>query len=724
MSPADDPAPQALNSTGEMAIPRRVIRQLTSAQRGALAAMLGTAVILVAIAAARARLGFGLLGDIAIALVGFVGLALAYGTMLAVLQRVSRVLLTTPRAFIFGTLFAGTATLGALAGIGVMRPIAAAVLFTAGWWGATIASFIARDRSGPGRRPFLLLALSTVLTAVVLQAALAPLARPAAPLPETPARSLIAPGGGPVSTIRYGSGADARRDSRYGADAQARTAPVNLAAALPGHRGLGALVHRRYWDLRLDAAPVNATVWMPPGSGPVPVALLLHGVGVDERSEDGLAYLGAQLASHGIAAVGIDANFLSGPWLREADGGVAARELLVLAHLNALDSLDRAPGSPLAGRVDRSRIALIGHSRGGEAMAAVAMHRGRNPGSALPSLLVDSALAVRAVVALSPTEGLFQPYGRDIALEDVSYLLLRGSQDADVPPEAGAGQYTRVRWTAPSPHFKAAVVLPAANHAQFNAHWGRRDRLPPLGWLLRDDAVMDGSLQRELTAATVLAFLEEVLTLRPGASARFDHRVDELASRTGLSIRRRIASARTVLLETFENDADPFRGDRPGVDISGDGFSVWREWRRSRTGNTMLQLVWPARPEGASYVLTTRTDRPAPTVARGAHLVFAAASLVGHQTLRVEVETRDGRRTATDLRIALDPEFAKLSPRWRSPLLEGRLVPGALPALHTYAVPLDALADGAIVHRVRFIVPAGSAGAVMLDDIGLRPPGR
>jgi predicted esterase len=695
---------------------------MTNSQRGGLLAVLGTAVVLIGIGASEVRLGFGVAGDVAIGLLVFTAMALGYGYLIATVVRFAHEYFTEQRAFIYGFLFAGAALMGVLAGLGVVRLLAAAVLFTAGWWGATIATFVAPDRRGLGRRPYLLLSVSVLLTLAVVNSAIAPFSRSEAAREVRDVPRLVDAGPLAVSELRYGSGADARRDDRYGSDAAIATPRVDLTAVLPGHHGVRRFVHARYWGIDIAAAPVNATVWLPAGTDRVPVALLLHGAGTEESSELGLAYLAEPLASHGIAAVGIDANFLSGPWIQEGDGAVAARERLVLAHLAALDSLDRDPRSPLAGRVDRSRLILIGHSRGGEAMTAVAMNHGRLPATAVPTVGVDSALRVRAVIALSPTEGLLLPNGRDLRLENISYLLIRGSQDADVPPEAGAGQYSRITWADDSTDFKSAVVIEGANHSQFNARWNRRDIAPPLGWLLRDEPVLDGRLQRELAAATVLAFLEDVLDEQPGSYRHFQSRVDDFSARSGVPIRRRIASARSAMLESFETDADPFRADRPGIAIAGEGFGIWREWQRRRTGNTMVQLVWPAQRDSARYTMTATSDRAAPAIRRGSELVFAAVGQSGEQDIRVEVETRDGRRTSAVVHVDADPEFSQRSQRYRSQLLEGQLVLGTFPSLHTYSVPLDSLGDGALLRTVRFVTPAGRPGAVMLDDIGIRPP--
>lgn len=136
----------------------------------------------------------------------------------------------------------------------------------------------------------------------------------------------------------------------------------------------------------------------------------------------------------------------------------------------------------------------------------------------------------------------------------------------------------------------------------------------------------------------------------------------------------------------------------------------------------MVQLVWPAQATAARFTLSVGAGAPAPVIRRGSHLVFAAVGQSGEQDVGVEVETSDGRVSAATVHVSADPEFSQRAQRYRSRLLEERLIIGSFPSLHTYSVPLDSLEDGAVLRQVRFVAPAGRPGAVMLDDIGLRPP--
>lgn len=95
-----------------------------------------------------------------------------------------------------------------------------------------------------------------------------------------------------------------------------------------------------------------------------------------ESSEAGFEYLGRHLAGRGFILVSVDENFLNTgganalltPLQSEAWNGIPARAWLLLEQLRIWRAWNADAGNPLHGRVDMEHIALIGHSRGGEAV--------------------------------------------------------------------------------------------------------------------------------------------------------------------------------------------------------------------------------------------------------------------------------------------------------------------------------------------------------------------
>ncbi len=81
-----------------------------------------------------------------------------------------------------------------------------------------------------------------------------------------------------------------------------------------------------------------------------------------ENSTPGYLYLCQLLASHGVIGATIDVNFLNGGNFGEND----ARGIVHLEHLKQFRTWNSTAGHRLHGKVDLNRIAIVGHSRGGE----------------------------------------------------------------------------------------------------------------------------------------------------------------------------------------------------------------------------------------------------------------------------------------------------------------------------------------------------------------------
>jgi len=96
----------------------------------------------------------------------------------------------------------------------------------------------------------------------------------------------------------------------------------------------------------------------------------------------------------------------------------------------------------------------------------------------------DYGFAIQAVVAIAPAEGQYKPAGQYRRIQDVSYLTLQGSNDADLAEFMGSLQWEHVRYTRPGPWFKAEIYAYRANHGQFNTVWGRTDAGEPQSWFL------------------------------------------------------------------------------------------------------------------------------------------------------------------------------------------------------------------------------------------------
>ena len=250
------------------------------------------------------------------------------------------------------------------------------------------------------------------------------------------------PGPHDVLTLYYGSGTDRNR-AEYRDSVTIVTQPVDASKLVS--LGNSAKSRNKYWGFSPDSFPINARVWYPDDPGPHPLVLVVHGNhNMRDFSDPGYDWLGELLASRGYILASVDMNFINGGIRGENDG----RGWLLLKHLQAWQRFAEDPENPFHGRVDMGNIGLIGHSRGGEAVAlAGAFNRlTRYPDDA--SLEFDFNFDIKAVISIAPVDGQYLPADQRAPLHDFNYLVFHGSHDGDVTSFHGLRIFNRVQFSA------------------------------------------------------------------------------------------------------------------------------------------------------------------------------------------------------------------------------------------------------------------------------------
>ncbi|HET7169167.1 MAG TPA: hypothetical protein VFI69_08175 [Candidatus Limnocylindrales bacterium] len=313
-----------------------------------------------------------------------------------------------------------------------------------------------------------------------------------------------APGAYEVVRWTYGSGRDARRPA-FGGDADVITPTVDASSVLPVLGNGADEIRRWFWGFGAEALPLDGLVWMPRGAGPYPLVLIVHGNhAMGDFSEDGYAYLAEHLASRGFIAVSIDEDFLNGSWVGEWKGNEQlVRAWLLLVHLDQWRSWNADPADPLHGTVDLDHVALIGHSRGGEAASIAAALDTRATAPRRSMRPWPTGLDVDAVVSIAPSDG---QYSEALELVDTDFLTLQGGYDSDARAWSGIRQFART--TVAGDGFKAALWSYRANHGQFNSVWGRGDFGPYSGAVFNLAPLLDPADQEDIARTAIGAFLE------------------------------------------------------------------------------------------------------------------------------------------------------------------------------------------------------------------------
>lgn len=383
--------------------------------------------------------------------------------------------------------------------------------------------------------------------------------------------------------------------------------PVDGSLLLPNWQGLAGWLRSYFWQVNHKTLPLRGQVWYPQKSGRSRLVLMVHGNhAMEDFSDSGYEYIGSFLASHGYIAVSVDQNFLNSsfsdlsypikPGLTQEND---ARGWLLLKHLAQWRAWQGDDSHPLSEKIDMSKSVLIGHSRGGEAVAIAAEFNrlGHYPDNAL--LTFDFGFDLGGIIAIAPTDGQYQPRQSPLNLTDVNYFTIQGSSDGDMQSFKGLSTYQRATFTNQDYRFKASLYVYQANHGQFNTDWGRCDRSKISCWTIDDSEILQGSQQRSIALTYIHAFIQSVTTLNNGYLPLFSNPAYGSQWLPKTYYVANFADSTLQWLANFDEDADPATGTLSGSTIRGQNLTIWQElqikMKWGQTASHLVKLAWDDR---------------------------------------------------------------------------------------------------------------------------------
>ena len=236
------------------------------------------------------------------------------------------------------------------------------------------------------------------------------------------------------------------------ADLLSRTINLKSYASQSGALGY---IKKRYQGYDLDAVPIRGEIWYPKEVGHCPTLFIVHG-NHDYREESylGYQYLGEYLAAYGYVVVSVDenaCNFLN----NEND----ARAILLLENIATVLEYNNAPNNLIYQKIDEERLALAGHSRGGEAISIAYLFNQEavNPNNG--TMHLNYHFNIKGLIAIAPTIDQYKPTNKSVVLEDVNYLIIHGSNDQDLYNFSGMKQYKNIHFTGKGDYMTKPVFI-------------------------------------------------------------------------------------------------------------------------------------------------------------------------------------------------------------------------------------------------------------------------
>lgn len=304
------------------------------------------------------------------------------------------------------------------------------------------------------------------------------------------------------------------------------------------------LAHGRHNPFEFSRTGAGGIIMLAPG---IPDTITDADDNVMEfKNYEGLEYLAAHLASHGFIAVSINLNGryhpdtdfsdvwaeLVRPGLRliscrpaESDqAAIAHRGITILRHIQEMKRRNDEEAL-FYGRIDLDNIALLGHSRGGEAVVSA-----YDQNKALPPA---SQAQIKGLISIAPTDF------RHIIL-DVPFLAINGSDDGDVIDAGGLRIYDR----ADPPRQLVWVIGAIHNYFSSNWHWQGEVPAAPL---------VDRSGHENIAKAYANVFVHQYLMRNVAGLETYFTAERNISALSAIDMHHSYQTTSTLTVDSFED---------------------------------------------------------------------------------------------------------------------------------------------------------------------------
>jgi len=233
--------------------------------------------------------------------------------------------------------------------------------------------------------------------------------------------------------------------------------------------GTGKYFLERCLLIKFPAEPSNKNAVA--GNGKLPLVVLVHGnhqsweKDTNKPNYKGYTYLQDELAKAGIISVSVDTNAAN-----YFGSLVSMRSRFILDVLDTFNRMNGDKSSRFFGRIDTTKIGMMGHSRGGDAIIDAAV---RNSNRTL-----DPKYGIKYLCALAPTDftGQLASANRLVVTPAVAEFLtvVYGSLDGDVAGYGGAKSFVGTgfrHYDRATCKKKSMVFIEHCIHNRFNTTW-------------------------------------------------------------------------------------------------------------------------------------------------------------------------------------------------------------------------------------------------------------